>query len=301
RLGTVFGVVAAICAVGAFFAVREYTNLLFDAFRERSIGYVQAFVASIDPWLDPVDEDMLRLASHLMMAGSPLFIRLEIDGQPILDERPNAVRDLALEISESPSSATANLRSLPDGSTYLDVIVPISGISSGYGRIGIDRTTVVLQARHTALLAMGSAVLFLLIVLGGIVWAVRRPQEKRVDSGINLDPAQLTVGPLAVDLDAKGVMLDGVPVPLTPKQFRLLSFLAERADRVCSDEEILEGVWPDSPYADGKDVKQYIYLVRSRLAAVDPREKTRIKTVPGFGYMLVSNGPDPIDPGMTAG
>ena len=298
--GMVFLVVVAATAVGVLFAIREYTDLLFNAFRDRSIAYVQAFATSIDPWLVPVDEDMLRAASQLMMAGSALFIELEVDGQPILDEHPEGLQQSTLETIEPPLAAKADWSRHPDGSSFLDVIAPIPGASNGYVRIGIDRATGVLQARHTALLASGAALLFVLVVLGAIVWAVRRTRTAD-DSGPDFGSAsrsatQLIAGPLAVDLDAKAVTLNGDLIALTPKQFRLLSFLVERADRVCSDQEILEGVWPNSPYADGKDVKQYVYLVRRRLTDVDPREKTRIETVPGFGYMLVST---PVDREMT--
>jgi len=287
-LGTLLTMVAAVSAVGAFLAVNQFTHLLFDGFHDRSIAYVQAFASSIAPWLDPIDEDMLRATSRLMMAGSALFIRLELDGQLLLDERPEELRELALETGDSPAAATASAGRLPDGSVYLDVIAPISTGPGGTIRIGIDQTAVVLQARHTTLLAAGAAVLFDLLLMGTILWGVLRTKASEGEAAPTGRATRVTVGRLTVDIDAKTTTLDGRPVALTPKQFTLLRFLAERADRVCSDEEILEGVWPDSSYADSKDVKQYVYLLRRRLAAIDPREKARIATVPGFGYKLVS-------------
>ena len=96
----------------------------------------------------------------------------------------------------------------------------------------------------------------------------------------------------------KRVTLKGEGVDLTPKQFALLEFLAERSDRVVSEEEIVDGVWAGSHYADSKDVKQYVYLVRNRLSKADPGGRDLITTVPGFGYRLTS---DPVDGELTDG
>ncbi|HEC63428.1 MAG TPA: helix-turn-helix domain-containing protein, partial [Candidatus Acetothermia bacterium] len=68
----------------------------------------------------------------------------------------------------------------------------------------------------------------------------------------------------------------------------LLRLLASSPGRVFSDQEILREVWPDSRYANSKDVKQYVYLVRQRLGKVRPGAEGMIVTVPGFGYKLVS-------------
>jgi len=83
------------------------------------------------------------------------------------------------------------------------------------------------------------------------------------------------------------VTLFGEPVRLSPKQFTLLRLLASSPGKVFSDREILREVWPDSRYANSKDVKQYVYLVRQRLGKVRPGAEGMIVTVPGFGYKLI--------------
>jgi DNA-binding winged helix-turn-helix (wHTH) protein len=55
---------------------------------------------------------------------------------------------------------------------------------------------------------------------------------------------------------------------------------------VFSEAEILAAAWPDSPYADARDIKQYIYLLRRRLSDVRSDGRDVIVTVPGFGYRL---------------
>jgi len=49
-------------------------------------------------------------------------------------------------------------------------------------------------------------------------------------------------GPFRLD-PASGLLLkDGTPVPLTPKAFGVLHYLAARADRLVSKQELLEAV-----------------------------------------------------------
>ena len=95
------------------------------------------------------------------------------------------------------------------------------------------------------------------------------------------------MGALEIFEDQKHVRLFGEPVRLSPKQFAFLRLLASAPGRVFSDREILREVWPDSQYANSKDVKQYVYLVRQRLGKVRPGAEGMIVTVPGFGYKLV--------------
>ena len=77
---------------------------------------------------------------------------------------------------------------------------------------------------------------------------------------------------------------------LTLKQFELLLLLAEIPGRVLSDGDILAGVWPESPYADSRDVKQCIYTLRRRLERVLERPSDVVVNVKGYGYKLVPPG-----------
>ena len=289
--------VAVTTAGGAFLAVREYDALLFEAFRERSMAYVQAFVASARPWLDPVHPDMLKAASRMLLVGSALYVELLLNGEAVVQESVDDQIPPASDDGSSASGTRAQTRPLAQGGWVLEVIVPIAApspeTSGGYGRVGIDPASVRVQSRNTALLAAAVTLLFDIMVLGAVFWGLRHSRPMPAGDETPFVRAVQVAGPLVVDTDQKTVTLSGHPVVLTPKQFSLLSFLADNADRVCSDREILEAVWADSPYADSKDVKQYIYLVRQRLARIDSQERNRIQTVPGFGYKLVSTSVDP--------
>jgi DNA-binding response OmpR family regulator len=99
------------------------------------------------------------------------------------------------------------------------------------------------------------------------------------------DPAPLTVGDLRLDLRARRAVRAGVAVPLTAREFELLTFLVRRAGRVVSKQEILAGVWDDAFEGDPNVVEVYVARLRRKLD--DPGGPRRIETVRGMGYRLV--------------
>jgi DNA-binding winged helix-turn-helix (wHTH) protein len=75
-------------------------------------------------------------------------------------------------------------------------------------------------------------------------------------------------------------------VALTPKAFDLLRFLVDHADRVVTQEEILEALWTDT-FVNQEVVKKYILGIRKVLG--DRREQPEfIRTVPKRGYQFVA-------------
>ena len=302
RLIVVAVTVVLVTALALILALRGYNTLLEEAFYDRSLAYVQAFAASAEAWVEPLNVEMLRSAARFMLVGSALFVRIEIAGELVIDEREEeaALDSLA---DPSPSFSVGKTLRLPSGRTYLDVSAPLSVSSETVGsvRIGIDTISIVVRGRSTALAATGVAVGVDALVLVLLFWSHRgraRREEGDEYTSQGAVPAPIVVGDLRIDRAMKRVTLKGEGVDLTPKQFALLEFLAERSDRVVSEKEIVDGVWAGSHYADSKDVKQYVYLVRKRLSKADPGGRDLITTVPGFGYRLTS---DPVDGELTDG
>jgi len=84
-------------------------------------------------------------------------------------------------------------------------------------------------------------------------------------------------------------------VPLTPKAFDLLHYLVEHQDRVISQQELLESLWPQS-YVNPEVVKKHILGIRNALG--DRRSPpVFIETVPKRGYRFVA----PVREESTAG
>lgn len=95
---------------------------------------------------------------------------------------------------------------------------------------------------------------------------------------------QLDVGDLAIDIDARTVIIGGAPIELRPKEFDLLVALAREAGRVVRRERLLEDVWDEHWYGSTKTLDIHIWALRRKLDA--PGATSRISTVRGVGYRL---------------
>lgn len=287
-------VVLLVTALVLVLFVRTHQRVLDEAFFDRSTAYAQAFAASARPWINVADVSMLQAASHFLLVGSALFVQVASGGELLIDERTSAAQEATLDLVRNAAPLFVAEQSLPSGESYLDIVVVIEDgetSSASYVRIGIDRASVAVQLRGTMLVSSGIAVGIDVLLLGMLAWALlgrpRRTPFAPEGRGAVLSPKPIEVGPLRIHPHQKRVTLAGRPVRLTPKQFALLQLLATRPGDVFSEKEILDVAWPDSPYADAKDIKQYIYLLRRRLSKVRPDGRDLIVTVPGFGYKMV--------------
>src|SRR5215470_18580797 len=75
-------------------------------------------------------------------------------------------------------------------------------------------------------------------------------------------------------------------VPLAPKAFDLLRYLVEHADRLVTQEEILEALWTDT-FVSHEVVKKYVLGIRKVLGD-RPDKPTFIRTIPRRGYQFVA-------------
>ncbi len=75
-------------------------------------------------------------------------------------------------------------------------------------------------------------------------------------------------------------------VTLTPKAFDVLRFLVQHADRLVTQEETLEAVWPET-HVNPEVVKKYVLEVRKALGDRSDRP-TFIETFPKRGYQFVA-------------
>jgi len=148
-----------------------------------------------------------------------------------------------------------------------------------------------LGVRNAVLLAVGSSALFDGGVLSLLAWAFWRrrnelPLEENAQAATATGDGRIVVGELVIVPARCEALYAGQPLRLTPKQFALLGVLASEPGRVFAEAEILAAAWPDARYADARDIKQYVYLLRQRLERIRPGGREVIVTVPGFGYRL---------------
>jgi len=91
----------------------------------------------------------------------------------------------------------------------------------------------------------------------------------------------VTVGGIVVDARARTALLDGVPLDLSPKEFDLLYYLAERSGEVVGKRELLAKVW-NQPYGGAdKTVDVHLSWLRRKLgeSAEAPRYLHRVRGV----------------------
>jgi DNA-binding response OmpR family regulator len=83
--------------------------------------------------------------------------------------------------------------------------------------------------------------------------------------------------------DSGVALKDGVALPLTKTELRLLVLLAMNSDKVYSREQLLELVWGHDFLADGRLVDAHVRRLRTKVED-DAAEPTHIVTVRGLGY-----------------
>ncbi len=100
-------------------------------------------------------------------------------------------------------------------------------------------------------------------------------------------PGPIVVGDLSVDAAAREARLDGERLDLSPKEFDLLRFLAERAGEVVSKRELLAEVWRQPYGGSEKTVDVHISWLRKKLGESAAASRY-LQTVFGVGVKLVS-------------
>ncbi|SNR26695.1 response regulator [Paracoccus sediminis] len=88
------------------------------------------------------------------------------------------------------------------------------------------------------------------------------------------------VGQMAVDLNRMSVAVSGVPVPVTPLEYRLLAYLTLHRDRTVTPSELLEHLYGDDDARDANALEAVIARLRRKVGA------GMIRTRRGFGYDL---------------
>lgn len=96
-------------------------------------------------------------------------------------------------------------------------------------------------------------------------------------------------GRLTVDLDARQVFVNGMPVKLTALEFKLLAYLVQNEGRVIPKQELFETVWEDRFTGDGT-LNVHIRKLREAIER-EPSSPEYILTVWGEGYRFQGGRP----------
>jgi DNA-binding response OmpR family regulator len=92
---------------------------------------------------------------------------------------------------------------------------------------------------------------------------------------------------LELNIDTKSVTRAGTTINLTPKEFNLLQYMMQHAEKVLSRDEIAEQVWGLHFDTGTNFIDVYINYLRKKVDK--PFEKKLIHTRPGLGFVLSQN------------
>ncbi|MEU5537599.1 response regulator transcription factor [Streptomyces sp. NPDC020362] len=125
------------------------------------------------------------------------------------------------------------------------------------------------------------------------------PDNLRAESEPSDEPAQpgsphvQRIGPLTIDRRTRQVHLHQAHIALAPKEFDLLTCLAEDPGAVCSRRQILDTAWEPNFFGPTKTLDVHIAALRRKLG-----DSSWIENIRGVGFRLVP--PAHVDPASAA-
>jgi two-component system, OmpR family, response regulator len=129
----------------------------------------------------------------------------------------------------------------------------------------------------------------------------RASRSAAAEDGPGDGGSTLRIGDLELDESRWSVHRAGVPVDLSPTEFRLLAYLMRHQGRVLTRAQLLENVWGWDYAGQSQIVETYVSYLRRKL---DPLGPPLIHTQRGVGYSLrtseqggPSGGASPPGPG----
>jgi two-component system OmpR family response regulator len=106
---------------------------------------------------------------------------------------------------------------------------------------------------------------------------------RRTGDHANLPAPRLQFHDIELDEESHEVWRAGVPVQLSPTEFKLLRYFMANAGRVVSKAQILDHVWHYDFRGDAGIVESYVSALRKKVDNVEPR---LIHTLRAVGYVL---------------
>ena len=95
-------------------------------------------------------------------------------------------------------------------------------------------------------------------------------------------------GDLTIDVDRRRVVRGADELRLTPKEFELLLFLAQRPGRVLTHRSILKAIWGPNAVDQPEHLRVLVNALRRKLER-DPSRPEYIRTEPWVGYRFAED------------
>lgn len=276
------GVLFLVTSVIGTWRVVEVRQQLIGDSLNRTYLAAAAYAQAAERWIMDGEMETLHRVSRLMLTSETRFVEIRGSNQVLLELRAS---DMPPEMGarSTDTIADAPSRSLLRTSIgwVIEVVIPLeqAPMNSQEVRVWMDAETLHMRVTSSSLKTSAIAIACWLALSGGIFLGCCRTRRGTQDDG-----SQFASSPWTVDFGSRRISIDDRPISLTPKQYALLSLLISGGNRVFSEEEILESIWPHSSYADSNDIRQCVYKIRRRVSMVAPGAEACIVNEKGFGY-----------------
>ncbi len=118
---------------------------------------------------------------------------------------------------------------------------------------------------------------------------ILRAQSLMKHSPIGLRSEMISYKNIELNVTAHSVKVNGKPVHLRPKEFKLLWLLLSRKETVVGLKDIKNHLWDDPISTDDSAVQNYIAHLREKLGH---RAAASIQNIHGVGYQITSRNPE---------
>jgi two-component system, OmpR family, response regulator RegX3 len=95
----------------------------------------------------------------------------------------------------------------------------------------------------------------------------------------------IRMGAYEIDVPKHTLLLNGVPVPLTQKEFDLSVYLFQNPAKLMSRDHLLDRIWGISSEVDSRTVDTHVSRIRKKLK-LDGKMGWKMVPVYGYGYRL---------------
>jgi two-component system response regulator RegX3 len=100
------------------------------------------------------------------------------------------------------------------------------------------------------------------------------------------EEAELTAGPVRMDVSRHEVRVGGTLVAFPPKEFELLETLLRRKGHLLTRDRLIADVWGGDYFGDTKTLDVHVKRIRQKIER-DPHRPEHLVTVRGLGYRLL--------------
>ena len=119
-------------------------------------------------------------------------------------------------------------------------------------------------------------------VLARIRSLLRRSYEFNAES-MEQEGKVITIGEITLDESARTISKNGVEIPCTPTEYKMLALFMKKPGRVFTKAQIYECINGEYYQSDDNSLMVHIYRIREKIES-DPKKPIYVKTIRGLGY-----------------